>query len=170
MTRFNFGKLVSIIALVCFGGGVFGQSFLHTDGQNIVDESGKKILLQGVGLGNWLLPEGYMWKFGEKGDRPRKIEQIVTDYLGAEKAASFWKAYRINYITATDIKRIAELGYNSVRPALNSRLFITEGENNQFVDEGFQLLRQPGCTLQKIPFICDHRHTRSAGWTNGTEY
>lgn len=140
MTRFNFGKLVSIVALVCFGGGVFGQSFLHTDGQNIVDESGKKILLQGVGLGNWLLPEGYMWKFGEKGDRPRKIEKIVSDYLGAEKAASFWKTYRVNYITATDIKRIAELGYNSVRPALNSRLFITEGENNQFVDEGFQLL------------------------------
>ena len=124
----------------CFCGSVFGQSFLHTDGQNIVDESGKKVLLQGVGLGNWLLPEGYMWKFGEKGDRPRKIEKIVSDYLGAEKAASFWKTYRINYVTATDIKRIAELGYNSVRPALNSRLFITEGENNQFVDEGFQLL------------------------------
>ena len=140
MIRLRFGILVCFIALVCSGGGVFGQSFLHTDGQNIVDENGKKILLQGVGLGNWLLPEGYMWKFGEKGDRPRKIEKIVSDYLGAEKAASFWKTYRINYITANDIKRIAELGYNSVRPALNSRLFITEGENNQFVDEGFQLL------------------------------
>ena len=140
MTRFNFGKLVCFFALFCGAASVSGQSFLHTDGQNIVDESGKKVLLQGVGLGNWLLPEGYMWKFGEKGDRPRKIEKLVSDYLGAEKAGQFWKTYRKNYITATDIKRIAELGYNSVRPALNSRLFITEGENNQFVDEGFQLL------------------------------
>jgi hypothetical protein len=127
-------------ALLFWAGSLSAQSFLHADGQNMVDESGKKVLLQGVGLGNWMLPEGYMWKFGENGDRPRKIEKIVSDYLGQEKAAKFWKTYRRNFITEADIKRIAELGYNSVRPALNSRLFITEGENNVFVDEGFELL------------------------------
>ncbi|NJO88333.1 MAG: hypothetical protein HC831_04720, partial [Chloroflexia bacterium] len=40
-------------------------SFLHTQGQDIVNESGERIYLKGVGLGNWLLPEGYMWKFGK---------------------------------------------------------------------------------------------------------
>ena len=30
--------------------------FLKTQGQNMVDESGKVVLLRGVGLGNWLLP------------------------------------------------------------------------------------------------------------------
>ena len=119
---------------------ISAQSFLHTSGKDILDEDGKKILLQGVGLGNWMLPEGYMWKFGQNGDRPRKIEKIVSDCLGQEKAARFWKSFRENYITEADIKRISELGYNSVRPALNSRLFITEGENNVFVDEGFTLL------------------------------
>ncbi len=116
------------------------QSFLHTDGQYIEDEAGNKILLRGVGLGNWMLPEGYMWKFREHGDRPRRIEKIVSDFIGPEKAQRFWKEYRRNYITKADIKRIAELGYNSVRPALNSRLFLTEGENNKFIDEGFQLM------------------------------
>ena len=115
-------------------------SFLHTAGQDIVNESGKKVFLKGVGLGNWLLPEGYMWKFGGLGDRPRKIEKIVSDLIGKEKAAAFWKAFRQNYITETDIKRIAELGFNSVRPALNSRLFLTEGENPVYVEEGFQLM------------------------------
>ena len=43
--------------------------FLKTQGQNMVDESGKTVLLRGVGLGNWYLPEGYMWKFGDQGDR-----------------------------------------------------------------------------------------------------
>lgn len=139
MTRLNFKNLV-FSALFFWAGSLSAQTFLHADGQNMLDESGKKVLLQGVGLGNWLLPEGYMWKFGENGDRPRKIEKIVEQYIGAQKAEQFWKTYRKNYITEADIKRIAELGYNSVRPALNSRLFITEGENNQFVDEGFQLL------------------------------
>ncbi|MBP6215086.1 MAG: cellulase family glycosylhydrolase [Chitinophagaceae bacterium] len=115
-------------------------SFLHTAGQDIINESGRKIFLKGVGLGNWLLPEGYMWKFGALGDRPRKIEKVVTDLIGKEKADRFWKAFRENYITEADIKRIAELGFNSVRPALNSRLFLTEGEDPVYVEEGFQLL------------------------------
>ncbi|MGB4576896.1 MAG: cellulase family glycosylhydrolase [Paludibacter sp.] len=115
-------------------------SFLHTAGQDIVNESGEKIYLKGVGLGNWLLPEGYMWKFGSLGDRPRKIEKIVTNLIGYENAANFWKKYRQNYITEEDIKRIAELGFNSVRPALNSKLFLTEGDNPVYVEEGFQLM------------------------------
>lgn len=115
-------------------------SFLHTAGQDIVNESGQKVFLKGVGLGNWLLPEGYMWKFGEHGDRPRKIEKIITDLIGKEKAATFWKTFRQNYITEADVKRIAELGFNSVRPALNSRLFLTEDENPVYVEEGFQLI------------------------------
>lgn len=42
--------------------------------------------------------------------------------------------------TQADIARIAELGFNSVRPALNSRLFLTEGDDAVYIDEGFQLL------------------------------
>ena len=114
--------------------------FLHTKAQDIVDEDGNKILLRGVGLGNWMLPEGYMWKFGGQGDRPRKIEKIITDLAGPEYAKHFWTEYRKDYITEADIQRIAELGYNSVRPALDARLFLTEGDNPTYKDEGFELL------------------------------
>jgi endoglucanase len=116
------------------------QGFLHTRGEDIVDGSGNKVLLRGVGLGNWMLPEGYMWKFHDKGDRPRKIEQVVADLLGEADASLFWKEFRKNYITEADIQRIAGFGFNSVRPALNSRLFITEGDSAVFIEEGFLLL------------------------------
>lgn len=116
------------------------SGFLHTQGHDIVDETGRKILLRGVGLGNWLLPEGYMWKFGKEGDRPRKIETLVSDLIGPEKANEFWLAFRANYITEADIQRIAELGFNSVRPALNARRFLTEGDDPVYVEEGFRLL------------------------------
>jgi len=115
-------------------------TFLHTKGQDIVNESGERIQLRGVGLGNWMLPEGYMWKFGDAGDRPRKIERIVTELIGPENAKCFWTEFRRNYITEADIKRIRELGYNSVRPALNSRLFLSETDPPCQVEEGFRLL------------------------------
>ena len=121
-------------------GGLKAGGFLHTQGEDIVDADGNKIMLRGVGLGNWLLPEGYMWKFNDQADRPRKIEKLVSDLAGPDYAEHFWPEYRKNYITENDIQRIAQLGYNSVRPALNSRLFLTEGDNPVYVDEGFQIL------------------------------
>ena len=106
--------------------------FLHVHGDDIVDESGHKVMLRGVGLGNWMLPEGYMWRFGAAGDRPRRIEKIVSDLIGSDKAGQFWKEYRRQYVSEKDIQRIAELGFNSVRPALDARLFLTEGENPDY--------------------------------------
>ena len=115
-------------------------TFLHTQGQDIVNEHGDKIMLRGVGLGNWLLPEGYMWKFGNEADRPRRIEKLVSDLIGPDNAKKFWSEFRKNYIAESDIQQIAQLGYNSVRPALNSRLFITDGTPTAYSEEGFSLL------------------------------
>jgi endoglucanase len=115
-------------------------TFLHTQGQDIVNEQGEKILLRGVGLGNWLLPEGYMWKFGAKGDRPRTIEKLVDDLIGPENGKQFWSKYREYYITEADIQSVAALGFNSVRPALNSRLFLSESGMPTGTEEGFRLL------------------------------
>ena len=129
-----------VVGLASLTPSLSAKGFLRTQGYDIVDESGKKVLLRGVGLGNWLLPEGYMWKFGDEGDRPRKIEKIVSDLIGTEKANEFWKAFRQHYISEADIQRIKELGFNSVRPALNARRFLTEGDDPVYVEEGFTLL------------------------------
>lgn len=140
-TLFIIFAIILIVNL--YSGYIYGQkqlSFLHTSGYDIVNERGEKIFLVGVGLGNWLLPEGYMWKFGAAGDRPRKIEKVISDLIGEEKANDFWKEFRGNYITEQDIKKIAELGFNSVRPALNSRVFMTEEENPVFLEDGFRLI------------------------------
>ena len=141
-------------------------TFLHAKGQDIVDESGKKIQLRGVGLGNWMLPEGYMWRFGDTGDRPRRIEQIVTDLIGPENARRFWTDFRRNYITEDDIKRIRQLGYNSVRPALNSRLFLSEADPPRQLEEGFALLDNlvAWCKAQNVYVIVD-MHAAPGGQT-----
>jgi endoglucanase len=138
-----FGSLpagLSVLIIFLFLHSASAAGFLHTQGENVVDEKGQKILLRGVGLGNWMLPEGYMWRFGDEGDRPRKIEKIVSDLIGPTNAEKFWREYRANYITQADIERIAQLGFNSVRPAMNARLFLSEGENPVYQNEGFELL------------------------------
>ncbi len=81
-----------------------------------------------------------MWKFGDEADRPRKIEKLVSDLIGPDNAKQFWAEFRKDYISEADIERIAQLGYNSVRPALNSRLFVTDGTPTQYSQEGFALL------------------------------
>jgi aryl-phospho-beta-D-glucosidase BglC (GH1 family) len=150
-------KLTAVILLAAFTTANAATGFLHTRGQDIVDEQGEKVLLRGVGLGNWLLPEGYMWKFGEKGDRPRKIEALVSELIGPENAARFWQGFRRHYITEADIERIASLGYNCVRPALNARLFLTETEPPTYVESGFELLDNliAWCRKHRIYVIID---------------
>ena len=143
-----------------------GPTFLHTEGQDIVNEKGEKVMLRGVGLGNWLLPEGYMWKFGNEGDRPRRIEKLVSDLIGPDNAKHFWAEFRENYIAEADIKRLAELGYNSVRPALNSRLFVTDGTPTAYSEEGFSLLDNlvSWCKANNIYVIID-MHAAVGGQT-----
>lgn len=103
------------------------QSFLHTHGRQIVDESNQPILMKGWGIGNWLLQEGYMWGMhGQKFDRPRRIERTIEELVGHESAAHFWQEFRNQYMNEDDINYIQAQGYNSIRLPFNAALFLTE--------------------------------------------
>ncbi|GAC1599983.1 MAG: hypothetical protein NVS3B8_12460 [Chitinophagaceae bacterium] len=39
---------------------VYAQGFLKAQGKQIVNAKGENILLRGIGLGGWMLQEGYM--------------------------------------------------------------------------------------------------------------
>lgn len=118
------------------------EGFLDTDGRRIVNGEGKEILLTGWGLGNWLLCEGYMWMAHNlpRFDRPRRIEAVIEELTGKTWADKFWKRFRDSYITENDIQMMADMGYNSVRVPINSRLFLQEGPGLVFEKEGFDLL------------------------------
>ena len=63
--------------------------FAHTQGKEIVDASGKPLLLRGTGLGNWMVPEGYMWLFEGGPQSAQEIESLVTELIGLDKADEF---------------------------------------------------------------------------------
>lgn len=118
------------------------SGFLDVSGRKIVNGAGEEVLLMGWGLGNWLLCEGYMWLAYDlpRFDRPRRIEAVVEELTGKAWADKFWKRFRDNYITENDIQMMADMGYNSVRIPINSRLFMKEGPGVTFLEEGFERL------------------------------
>jgi len=132
------------------------DGFLRTDGQRLVNGSGQEVLLRGVGFGSWLLPEGYMWRFPEAGDRPRRIERMIRELIGADKAQSFWDKYYDVYVAEADIRRIAAEGFNSVRVPINARFLLRE-ESEAFDERRLAILdRLIGwCRTYRVYVILD---------------
>jgi endoglucanase len=90
------------------------------------------VLLRAVGLGNWLLPEGYMWKISGSG-KARDIEASIEAAIGQSAAAEFWTSWRDTFFTEADVAIASQMGFNAVRVAMNSRLLMPEGQDT--VDE-----------------------------------
>jgi endoglucanase len=117
-----------------------GQSrFVTTRGKDLVSTDGKPLLLKGVNLGNWLLPEGYMFKF-KTANSPRLIKTALNELVGEDEAGRFWKTYHQNYIKREDIEFIKQSGFNSVRVPFSYRLFVTDTAPAKLEGEGYQLL------------------------------
>ena len=117
-----------------------GQSrFITTRGKDLVSADGTPLLLKGINLGNWLLPEGYMFKF-KNANSPRLIQTVINELVGEDEGRRFWKTYHENYITPEDIRFIKQSGFNSVRVPFSYRLFISEAEPTKLEGEGYQLL------------------------------
>ena len=80
-------------------------NYFGVDGKNIIDSNGNTFIMKGVNLGNWLVPEGYMFKF-KKANSPRNVNNVVTELIGPSEAKQFWIDFQDNYIMYEDIKYI----------------------------------------------------------------
>lgn len=115
------------------------RSFVSTRGKAFIAPNGQPLFAKGINLGNWLLPEGYMFKF-KHATSPRLIEAVINELVGEDEAKRFWKAYRDNYITAEDIKFIRDTGFNTIRVPFNYRLFVTKDDPLRLEGIGYELL------------------------------
>lgn len=97
----------------------------RTNGFQIIDPNGNAIRLKGVNLGNWLVPEGYMFKTGEMA-APSQIDQLLLEMIGPDSLATFWDKYLNNYITEDDIKFLKRIGCNHIRLPFHYKLFTND--------------------------------------------
>jgi hypothetical protein len=114
------------------------EGFVRRAGTTIVDGAGRPLLLRGVGLGNWLLPEGYMWRFGAGAASPREIEALVERLAGADEAARFWSGFRDRFITEADVAAIAGFGFDHVRLPINAR--VVQDAAGRPIEAGYALI------------------------------
>src|ERR1043165_432574 len=117
------------------------QRFVTTRGREFVAPDGKPLLLKGINLGNWLVPEGYMFKF-KATNSPRMIETMINQLVGEDEARRFWKSYRDNYITRDDIEFLKKAGFNSIRVPFNYRLFVSSDDPQKLEGPGYELLER----------------------------
>lgn len=98
-----------VILLLLAATQVHAQGFLRADGKDIVNERGDKVILRGMGLGGWMLQEGYMLQVGNLGQQ-HVIGGKIEELIGPEKTAEFYAAWLANHVTKADIDAMASWG------------------------------------------------------------
>ena len=68
---------------------VHSQDFLSTNGKSIVNELGDTILLRGMGLGGWMLQEGYMLQTSEFANAQYQSREKIEELIGPEDTDVF---------------------------------------------------------------------------------
>jgi hypothetical protein len=97
--------------------------FIQAKGRDLVNPDGSTFLIRGIALGNWMMPEGYLFKF-KTAKAPREIHQLMDTLLGPDDAQAFWAEFRDRWITQDDIRLIGRAGFNTVRVPLHYALFL----------------------------------------------
>ncbi|TFF34052.1 glycoside hydrolase family 5 protein [Mucilaginibacter psychrotolerans] len=162
-------KAIILLAFLTAGiGALHAQApkFITTKGKEIIGTEGKPFLIRGTNLGNWLVPEGYMFGFKSVNSQ-RLINQAFEELIGPEETKLFWKKFQDGYITRADIQFIKASGANSIRIPFNYKLFTTEtymGMNNP--NRGFELLdRVIGWCKQAKLYVMLDMHCAPGGQT-----
>lgn len=127
-------RLLVLPLLVLAWTSLGSAQFAHTENKQIVDAAGRPLLVRATNLGNWMVPEGYMWLFQGGPQSPREIRALVLELLGPEGSAAFWQKYRENYVTREDIALLHRAGFNAIRVPLHYSLFESDDA------DGFKLL------------------------------
>ncbi len=118
---------------------LFRHGFVRASGTDLIDDDGP-LPLRGIGLGTWLLPEGYMWRFGDDFASPRQIEARMLDLVGSTRATEFWRRFRDDFLADADFSMIARAGFDHVRLPINARGVMTDG--GEFLEDGFALIER----------------------------
>jgi len=118
-------SLFFCFTIVILSGANAQNKFISTRGKEVIGLDGKPFLMKGTNLGNWLVPEGYMFKFRNV-NSPRLIDHALKELIGPDETSKFWQQYLENYVTEADIHYLKQLGLNSIRVPFNYRLFTNE--------------------------------------------
>lgn len=157
--------LVLLCFVICMVHSQIGisQSFLRADGKEIKNENGESVILRGMGLGGWMLQEGYMLQTASFANSQHKIKQSIRSLIGQDNTELFYEAWLNNHVTKTDIDSLGSWGFNSVRLPMHYDLFTLPIEDEPvpgeqtWLDKGFEMTDNliAWCKANKMYVILD---------------
>ena len=121
------------------------QEFLSTNGKAIVNESGDSVILRGMGLGGWMLQEGYMMHTSSFANAQYQLMGKIEELIGATDTELFYESWRANHVTKVDIDSLKAWGFNSVRLPMHYNLYTWPVEDepiygqHTWLETGFEL-------------------------------
>ncbi len=132
-----------VLALAAASAPVQAKDFLRADGTRIVDADGRPVVLRGMGLGGWMLQEGYMLELNQFGTQ-RVIRHNIEQLIGPEKTTAFYTAWLDNHTTKADVDAMARWGFNSIRLPMHYALYTLPVEQEPvkggqtWLEDGFR--------------------------------
>ncbi len=145
-----------------------GQNFFRTEGRQILNRDGDPVVIRGLGLGGWLVPEGYMVHiFPSDGGSPRSIRAAIVNLIGESGADRFFELYRAKYVAEKDIAAIAEWGFDHIRLPMHYNLLF-DPDTETFIESGFKIIDDllDWCRKYEIDLILD-MHAAPGGQNHG---
>lgn len=148
-------SILSVLVLCSLNS--FADGFLKVSGTKIVNDKNEEVILRGMGIGGWHVPEGYMFGMSSFANAAWEIRNTIVEVVGPQNADTFFTAFRANFVTRKDIERLAQLGFNSVRMPMHFQFFVSQIQPDVWLEPGFiiidSLLRW--CGDNKIYLILD---------------
>ena len=140
------------IAIIFFLSASINAQYLHVVGKDVFDNKGEKIILKGMGLGGWLVPEGYM--LGTWGS-PTSIRNRIVDLIGEDSTITFYEKFEKNYVTEKDIIQLSKWGFNSVRLPFHYKTLSPQF--GSYDEKGFSVIDSviAWCSRSEIYLILD---------------
>ncbi len=132
-------SIVAVVFGLLLPAQILQAQLLKVDGKNIIDEDGNTVVFRGLGLGGWLMEEGYMLQTPGEGS-PTSIRNMIVDLIGEEDAAEFYRRYRQNYVAEEDVDLIARWGFNSIRLPFHYEILSPKDQPGVYLEEGFAYL------------------------------
>ncbi len=132
------------LVILCTSTIGYAQGFLKTSGTKIVNAKGENVLLRGIGLGGWMLQEGYMLRVYREAQQHR-IRARAEELIGPEKTQEFYDAWLKNHTTRADIDAMKAWGFNSVRLPMHFNLYTLPVDKepvagqHTWLDKGFAI-------------------------------
>ncbi len=158
----SFSAICTLILILFLAGNLPAQEFLKAQGKKIV-KGDQEVLLRGMGLGGWMLQEGYMLHTASFAPTQHQIKAKIAGLIGEANMEAFYASWLANHVRKIDVDSLAAWGFNSIRLPLHYNLFTLPIEDepdpgqNTWIETGFSLTDSllSWCEANQIYLILD---------------